>query len=241
MSHPSTMAVRTATLPKLSTRLPTHGELNDLNEKYQCNSRRNTVPVMDLVRYHRPDNPEVLRQLIEKHHNSACSRCRCNSAGTVEQFASRLYLAQFKEKLTRRYSWDECYRFHYTLFCIAPLRGRSMEHASRNMIAAALKNDSTTATCHVREATQTEDFECAVDLVIARSADPTAPALLGIQVKPQSVLHRTTIMEQNRQKHAAFAAPVIFHIYDRRGTFTPGASSIVQKVKNALITVAARR
>ncbi len=60
--------------------------------------------------------------------------------------------------------------------------------------------------------------------------DPTTIAL-GIQVKPESVLHRKAVMKQNREKQATFGAPVVFMVYDRRGVFRPTAEEIVKGVR----------
>ena len=120
---------------------------------------------------------------------------------------------------------------------------------------------STHAQWRVREATRHEDFDCAVDLVIEHvprnndnnkdnqednkkdnkkdtnkenntddRKDPTTIAL-GIQVKPESVLHRKAVMKQNREKQATFGAPVVFMVYDRRGVFQPTAEEIVKGVR----------
>ena len=249
------MDIRTHKLPTLDTRLPTGGELNRLNEAKRCNVRHRTVPVMDLVRYHRPSSPEALRKCIEEHHHQAstCTLCNCRSVGTVEQFASTLYMAQFNAPAhtpKRRYTWDECYRFHYTLFCIAPLRGLAMERAAQEQIEVVLRQEhilleSTTHHWCVREATRHEDFDCAVDLVIERvrvnnDDEPTenctdeavsSTIALGIQVKPESVLHRKAVMKQNRTKQETFGAPVVFMVYDRKGTFRPTAKEIVKGVR----------
>lgn len=104
----------------------------------------------------------------------------------------------------------------------------------------------------VREATRHEDFDCAVDLVIehvprnndkednpednnkeANTDDRKDPRTiaLGIQVKPESVLHRKAVMKQNREKQATFGAPVVFMVYDRRGVFQPTAEEIVKGVR----------
>lgn len=229
------MNTRTHQLPNIRERLPTGGELNWLNEKYKCNARRNTVPVMDLVRHHRPTSPENLRTLIEAHYTvNVCAQCGCKSAGTVEQFASQLFEAQYNEpeqRVNRRYTWDECYTFHYTLFCVAPLRGIAMERAVHGAVGTLLRH--TRAWC-IREATQREDFDCAVDLVIERTdadSDHRPRAVLGLQVKPDSVLKRTSVMAQNRRKHKTFGAPVLFIVYDQRGQWSPTASDVVTEAE----------
>ena len=239
------MHIRTHQLPDIRTRLPTGGELNRLNEKYKCNARHNTVPVMDLVKYHSPSSPEQLRELIEHHHTNDCAHCGCKSAGTVEQFASRLYNAQFNEPLhnvQRRYTWDECYLFHYTLFCVAPLRGVAMEKAVQNAVATALKNKQApnytnnngrrTNVWTIREATQREDFDCAVDLVMEwTDHNSHLHTILGLQVKPQSVLKRKCVMEQNRHKQRTFGAPVLFVVYNNHGKWTPTTEQVVEEAE----------
>lgn len=116
----------------------------------------------------------------------------------------------------------------------------------------ASSRSSAHAQWRVREATRHEDFDCAVDLVIEHvplnndkednqednhkenntddRKDPTTIAL-GIQVKPESVLHRKAVMKQNREKQATFGAPVVFMVYDREGVFRPTAEEIVKGVR----------
>jgi len=136
-----------------------------------------------------------------------------------------------------------------------------MERAAQEQIDAALQQEppshpqphaSSRSSAHaqwrVREATRHEDFDCAVDLVIEHvplnndtednnkenntddRKDPTTIAL-GIQVKPESVLHRKAVMKQNREKQATFGAPVVFMVYDREGVFRPTAEEIVKGVR----------
>lgn len=231
------MNTRTHSLPDIGKRLPTGGELNWLNEKYKCNARCNTVPVMDLVKHHRPTSPETLRTLIEGHYTgSVCAECGCKSAGTVEQFASQLFEAQYNEPthaVKRRYTWDECYVFHYTLFCVAPLRGIAMERAVHRAVDTLLRHAEPSALT-IREATQREDVECAVDLVIERAdgdSEHSPRTILGLQVKPDSVLKRNSVMAQNRRKQKTFGAPVLFVVYDQRGQWLPTASDVVTEAE----------
>ena len=203
---------------------------------------------MDLVKYHSPSSPEQLRELIEHHHTHDCAHCGCKSAGTVEQFASRLYNAQFNEprqSVQRRYTWDECYLFHYTLFCVAPLRGVAMEKAVQNAVATALtavknkqapnhtnNNGRRTNVWTIREATQREDFDCAVDLVMEwTDHNSHTHTILGLQVKPQSVLKRKRVMEQNRHKQRTFGAPVLFVVYNNHGKWTPTTEHVVEEAE----------
>jgi len=126
---------------------------------------------------------------------------------------------------------------------VAPLRGLAMEHMALRHIREALAGLTTAPTLVVREATEHEDVMCAVDIVVERVVTqdagvdtggepaPVAPAIvLGIQVKPESVLHRKCVMEQNRQKQETFGAPVTFMVYDRKGVFRPTANGVVKGV-----------
>lgn len=264
------MNIRTHRQPSIATRLPTGGALNHINEKHKCNSRHHTVPVMELVKHHRPTTPERLRELIECHYRqpSLCEVCKCVSMGTVEQFASRLYEAQYKEsdtqevtplqktKTKNRHTWDECYRFHYTLFCIAPLRGLAMEQTYQKQLYTALQQhrtarSQTSAKWIVREATQQEDFDCAVDLVVewrsshaqhasshTQDHTPSRPSHIsrivqGLQIKPESVLRRHSVIQQNVKKHMRFCAPVIFVVYNSRGEWQPTAVALAENLVKA--------
>jgi hypothetical protein len=216
--------VRTTKIPKLTETLPTGGELNILNEKSRCNSRRNSVPVMELVRKHRPANPEILRILIAKHQKKC--KCGIKSMGTVEQFATNLYNAQFGElgqTMKKRYSWDECYLFQYSLFCVGPLRGQAMENASKYEFVRAIDQCGKELIC--REATIEEDFDFAVDLVVFDSK--SKKNVLGIQVKSRSAMRRNYVIRKNKAKQSRFGCPVIFHVYSYEGKFTPDAKKVI--------------
>lgn len=197
----------------MPTRLPTGGPLNGLNERAKVNSRARSVPVTDLVRRHSPHTPSQLRRLIEEHYRCRCD-CGIRSQGPVERFALNLYEAQFTDAtyLTQHAAapYQRCFEFIHALFCVAPLRGVNMENASRAALVAALNRQTVVdGPWETREASQVEDAECAVDFVLLCGGR----SVVGVQVKPDSVLAREDVMALNRRKQSGFEHPVFFHIY----------------------------
>lgn len=201
-------------------RLPTGGPLNALNERFGCNSRARTVPVMALLDAHPTADAGVLRDTIERHAHSACA-CGIRSTGPVEKFALALYEAQFAPTAASwlaehgRHRYEQCLRFHVALFCEAPIRGRKYEYASRELVERALAGDGAPSPWATRRATQTEDFDCAVDYVITHDGS----SVLGVQVKPASAMYRRATVELNRTKQVQCDFPVRFHVYDDGGSF----------------------
>ena len=47
--------------------MKTGGPLNILNELSKSNSVSNTVSIMKLINYHKPNDPIVVKKLIEEH------------------------------------------------------------------------------------------------------------------------------------------------------------------------------
>ena len=73
----------------------TGGKLNFLNGKYGISAPNRSVPVMKLIREHKPKSPNELKKLIEEHFKNDC-KCGIKSKGTVEDFGKNLYEAQKK-------------------------------------------------------------------------------------------------------------------------------------------------
>ena len=63
----------------------TGGELNILNGKYGVSAPNKSVPVMALIREHKPKSHEELYRLIDEHSKRNC-KCGIKSQGTVENF-----------------------------------------------------------------------------------------------------------------------------------------------------------
>jgi len=197
--------------------LPTGGPLNFLNEAAQTNSRKNTVPVMALVAAHKPNSSEELKELIKNHINQDC-KCGLKSSGTVEDFSNNLYNAQFtndsyknKYPNEREFTFDECYDFMYSLFCIGPLRALLTENNSKKLLSNILNKENIQH--RIEDATEIEDFNYAIDyniFVILNSKEYK----IGIQVKPQSFFKNKFAFNSNNNKHSKCNYPVCYHTYN---------------------------
>ena len=201
-------------------RLSTGGPLNHLCETMGVNRRDRSVPTSTLVSHHRPVDAEDMRSLIEQHYYGTCDKCTAVSKGPVEQFSLNLFNAQFKNKTFqeqhRRYSYEECHSFIYTLFCVAPLRGRKMELQSRrSLLRSAQEVVGTESGLHAKDATEEEDASFAVDWLLCASDGPVC----GVQVKPSSVLGRRDVIAANEKKQSLYHLPVFMHVYDLDGEF----------------------
>lgn len=192
--------------------LPTGGPLNYLNEAAGTNSRNRSVPIMQLVSYHKPDTPEECEALIAGHCTRGCP-CGLRSKGTVKDFAQNLYDAQFTTHSYRvkypeqpPFTLEDCYAFMHSLFCVGPLRGLQQEKKSK-----AWANTQINATMHIRDGTPEEDFDYAVDYVVMKK-EP-AIILFGVQVKPDSFFRRSDSVAVNNAKHSKWGHPVIYHTY----------------------------
>ena len=200
-------------------RLRTGGPLNLLNERSGCNARAKTVPVMALLEAHPTSDPERLRQTIEEHAFAHCAACGLRSTGPVERFALALFQAQFTPEAKGwlsshgRHTFARCLDFQRELFCVAPIRGKEFELRSRGEVEALLRGEGWAS----RRATPHEDGDLAVDYVVARFGTP----VFGVQVKPHTVLTRADVMRDTRSKHARCPFPVLFHVYDETGAFSP--------------------
>lgn len=226
------MNVRTIINPPISFRLKTGGILNIINDG-RCNKPNETVPTQRLAEKHKPTNPEEMRQLIEQHYimKKPCSVCNCKSHGTVEMFATNLFHTQHQKQFDNifkgepRRSWDRCYEFHYHLFCIGPLRGISMEQKCRQLLENFLKHQQMSK-YYVKHTTPEDDVRYAVDLIIMSSEDNRI--VLGIQVKPESVKSRISVMKENYRKNEAWGHPVAYFFYNKIGYFKPSINTIMK-------------
>ncbi len=86
----------------------TGGLLNTLNGKYGISSPTRSVPVMKLIRTHKPQSHKELSTLINSHVGSECEcECGIKSKGTIKDFGTSLYNAQAKEWGEDRFTLDE--------------------------------------------------------------------------------------------------------------------------------------
>lgn len=197
----------------MSNTLPTGGPLNYLNEEYGCNSRINSVPVMALVQAHHPKTAEDLKKMIEEHTYNNC-KCGIISNGPVEKFALNLFQGQLKcQKYKEAYpnqsvfSYQNCYNFMYTLFCIAPIQGYLQEEKSKHLMKSLFLKGGKEV--DIIDATEEEDFKYAVDYLVKWNNN-----FVGIQVKPQSFFKKDGPLKINNEKHLKYKYPVKYHIYN---------------------------
>ena len=184
----------------------TGGELNKLNGKYGISAPHKSVPVMKLIREHRPRSRDELVELIRFHHENACS-CGIRSQGTVEDFGKKLYEAQLKEWGTPRFTLQECVQWEYDLFILQSLKGTRVETRALETLQKVLGAVHLT----VAEAQGFVDEELRVDLIVSKENQP----LCGIQVKPlTSNKMRQSVITFNKSANARWGKPVFYLFYD---------------------------
>jgi hypothetical protein len=205
---------------KHNRQVGTKGLLNKINEKYGTNQKRRTVPIQDLIKYHKPKQQAELIALIESHTKdgrlSNCA-CGCKSAGKIEDFADNLYDAYIKYSTTVVESveykdWEDCYIFMKHLFVINSLKGNLMENKVLKLIQDLIKQYNYNLT--VELASSYSDFKYSIDLSVYDSKNEE---VFGIQVKPLTYLnfHKDhTVVRQNVQKNKAYGKPVVYVYYD---------------------------
>lgn len=182
----------------------TGGELNWLNGRYGISAPERSVPVMKLIRTHRPKSRSELYELIRAHHDTECP-CGIRSRGTVEDFGRRLYDAQMDAWGEHRYSLDVCIQWEYDLFVSQSLKGLDLEHRAVQALSDAVPGASVTL------AHGFLDEELRVDLLVERDGRTIA----GIQVKPMTFCRmRPEVKAFHRRANARWGRPVYYLFYD---------------------------
>ena len=196
----------------------TGGPLNKINESYYCNAKNRSVPVMTLIRYHKPKTRDELVALISSHQrNEVHGQCPCGarSQGTLEDFGQNLYEANLKAYAIapeKAFSLEACKLFMYNLFVVQSLKGDLMEDKA---LAHLKKNHN------VRIATEEEDFKMGVDIVFTILGEIEA----GVQVKPASYAEMNVnnpVVQINKAKNQLFGKPVFYLYYNLDGNFVNG-------------------
>jgi hypothetical protein len=182
---------------------------------------------MDLIRQHNPVNRDHLVALIASHQlgekDESC-KCGCRSAGTIEDFGANLYKANldfFKDKPEQAKTLQECTTFMYNLFVVQSLKGNLMEDKALSILKAQKYN--------VRNATDIEDFQMGVDIVIIEDNKD----ICGIQVKPVSygrLPHHSDVVQVNLKKNKKFGKEVIYMYYDLDNNFV-NTDEVILKLK----------
>lgn len=180
--------------------------LNDINEKYQCNTPAKTVKTTKIVQYHKPDSVAAMVQELERHTEARCSECheRCNNRG-LEGWVDMLYQCLVEEQKLKnpramQFTRHDCHQFVRELYVLSPLQGHLKEKEAQRLLRA----------CGYTfvHANPHDDITYAVDLVNSQCA---------IQVKPISYLrmHRMKVHRDNEEKNKQYGKPVVYLYYDR--------------------------
>ena len=187
----------------------TGGPLNELNGKKGISAAFRSVPVMKLIKTHRPKSKDELVDLIKYHYENKCE-CGIRSKGTVEDFGRNLYNAQMPYWGEVRYSLKDCIQWEYDLFVIQSLKGGIIEKKALRKLNSLLKDYS------VAEAVGYLDEELRIDLIISK-ADKE---ICGIQVKPSTFrLMRREVITFNQTANKKWDKPVFYLYYDAEENF----------------------
>lgn len=116
----------------------TGGPLNELNGKMGISAPFRSVPVMKLIRFHKPKTRDELYDLITFHCEEMCS-CGIKSQGTIEDFGRNLYNAQDKFWGEKRFSLKECIQWEYDLFVSQSLKGNRIEKMAVKELSMKMK------------------------------------------------------------------------------------------------------
>jgi len=181
----------------------TGGELNELNGKMGISAPQNSVPVMRLIRVHKPKSTSELEQLIADHSQGSCN-CGIRSQGSIQDFGRNLYNAQMDYWGECKYTLKDCIQWEYDLFIIQTLKGNIMESKCEKELEEILGSSYS-----IKESGQFIDEENRVDLEIFCNGTLIA----GIQVKPDSFLKtRESVINFNKYANESYGKPV-FYIY----------------------------
>lgn len=198
----------------------TGGELNLLNGNQGISAPHRSVPVMKLIREHKPKTKNELVDLIEYHYRNKCS-CGIVSQGSVEDFGRNLYEAQIKQWGKYKYSLEECKRWEYDLFITQSLKGNLIEDKAKSVISKQLP------ALEVIDASAELDSEYRIDLVVKKFGKEVC----GIQIKPHTFYYmRQNVVTFNYVANTSWGKPVYYLIYDEREDFT-NLLEIVTKIR----------
>jgi hypothetical protein len=184
----------------------TGGELNKLNGKYGISAPNKSVPVIKLIKSHKPQSKEELVRLIKEHFTDKCG-CGIISQGTIEDFGKNLYETQIKEWKEYRYSLQDCIKWEYNLFVVQSLKGSIVEEKAKNIISKLLPN------LQVEDANNYYDEELRIDLNIKLNNK----IIVGLQIKPNSykfVRQSVKFMNLNRNSLVNFKVFYLYYDYN---------------------------
>lgn len=198
----------------------TGGELNLLNGKYGISAPFKSVPVMKLIKTHRPKSKDELYELIKAHSETNCE-CGIKSQGTIEDFGRHLYEAQHQNWGQYKYTLQQCIQWEYDLFIVQSLKGTLIENKALIELRSLLQD------LEFKEAEGFVDEELRIDLIISKAGNEIA----GIQVKPLTFnLMRQGVITFNRAANAKWGKQVFYLFYDNHEQFT-NLNEIIKQIK----------
>jgi len=188
----------------------TGGELNELNGKMGISDPKRSVPVMRLIRNHKPKSKDALVQLIEYHKNNKC-KCGVVSTGTVREFGERLFASQEKYWGNQRYTLAQCIQWEYELFVVQSLKGDMIEKEALKVLQKDLPN------FYIKEAEGYLDDELRIDLLVLNKSNNI---IGGIQVKPKTFKSmRPEVLFMQKKQNDKWDYPVWFLFYNKDESF----------------------
>lgn len=199
----------------------TGGELNKLNGKYGISAPNNSVPIIKLIRIHKPKSKEELVISIKEHSIRKCE-CGVVSQGTIEDFGKNLFNCQKKEWGVEKYSIHECIEWEYNLFVVQSLKGNLIEDKAKKILSELTKLE-------VVDANDYYDEEMRIDLEIKKRGKTQA----GIQIKPNSYKYiRQNVQKMNLHRNSLVDFKVLYLYYDYESEEFINMDEIIKKISN---------
>ena len=199
----------------------TGGPLNELNGKMGISAPSNSVPVMKLIRIHKPKSKDELVELIKYHYENDCE-CGIKSQGTVEDFGKNLYNAQIKYWGEYRYSLKECIQWEYDLFVIQSLKGNVIEKKVQKYLSNKFEDYD------IEQAQGYLDEDLRIDIIIKKQKNIIA----GVQVKPATfLLMREEIITFNKEANKKWDYSVFYLYYNEDESFK-NLDDLINKIKS---------
>lgn len=201
----------------------TGGELNELNGKMGISDPKRSVPVMRLIRNHKPKSKEALVQLIEYHKNKKCD-CGVISTGTVLEFGKRLYDSQEKYWGEKKYTLAQCIQWEYDLFVVQSLKGGMLEKKALIMFKKELPS------FYFEEAEGYLDDELRIDILVY---DKNKKIIGGVQVKPKTFKSmRSEVLFMQKKQNEKWGYPVWYLFYNKDESFS-NKEDVIKKLKKS--------
>lgn len=183
----------------------TGGLLNVLNGRMGISAPVNSVSVIKLINFHKPQSYDELESLIEYHYRFDCD-CGVKSKGTVRDFGVNLFEAQLDFFGDYLFSLEECIRWEYDLFVKNSLKGNRMEDKAVKCLQSCLGEEYS-----VRNSSGFVDECFRVDVEVFCGE----VLLCGVQVKPFSyVFMSEEVQSVNVVRNSKYCVDVFYLFYD---------------------------